>query len=613
MKLIIGFTFMILGFLASGSINDSVRIRTLFDHSNIQKPENHPSLGEITQLEKRIQGSRFEGLFYYEWSRFLFFQSLPDSAERIASKGLQKIHHLAQVEPDKIKLLNILAAIRSTQLDYEKGVRYYEDALRIAETLNDSIQMAYINNNLANVFFSLQDYPKAYLYSSKAFAFIKKHPDTENYCSILAILALSEVKNNKYRKGLTHAKQAIECSKNGKDILATIISHHAKGQIHLELKQLDSARIHFEESLNWANMARRTEYIILNNIGLLNTNLLFGDNKTAVMYGEKALSLSQNNIDQTTVYSIKKNLAKAHRNLGNHKMAYTFLTEAHELFIEKNNSEKQKAINELLIKYDTEKKEKVIAQNKITLLEKENAFHGILTLSFVLGLGLILVISLLFIIRYINKKRLELLNKEKQELLLSAILEGEENERHRISIELHDGLASILTAARYQLQSNESSLNVKKVDKLLKQAHEDTRRISHNLAPLRLEKLGLYGAIQQLAKDNSTSERSVLVNNLNNGNFISKETAMILYRVAQELIQNSVKHSNATSIIVQLNHTGKDFVLMVEDDGVGFSLDEITPSNGLLSIRNRANQINGNFELNSSVGKGTVAIFSIPI
>ena len=262
------------------------------------------------------------------------------------------------------------------------------------------------------------------------------------------------------------------------------------------------------------------------------------------------------------------------------------------------------------------KKEKEIANNKLLLLEKEVESTRLITWVSLLTITLIIVIVLLIAVRTINKSRLNRLKIEKESEVLNAIIEGEELERERLASELHDGLASVLTAAKYRLESLKS-IDFEDQSELLgvlSNAQIETRRSAHNLAPLNLLKHGLIGALRQFSLENSTS-KIVITFNANVAEVdLSKENSLLIYRVTQELVQNALKHASPSQIDVQVMIDKLELRLTVEDDGVGFDSSAEFLSHGLLNINYRAQKIGCEFEINSSInGAGTVALFSLPL
>jgi signal transduction histidine kinase len=325
--------------------------------------------------------------------------------------------------------------------------------------------------------------------------------------------------------------------------------------------------------------------------------------------------LLKNDIDKTRIYAVKKQLAEAYYGNKQYNLAYQLLAEAHDNYQKKSGVEIQESIKELEVKYETEKNEKELVQSKLDLLKKESDLQKVILFGTLLTLIVILLSAALLFLRYRNRKRYEILKKQKERQVIEAVLIGEETERERLATELHDGLASVLTAARYKLQtiSTTDEKEQNQLLEMLQNAHEDTRRMSHKLAPLRLEQLGLISALNTFVKENSSSKCEIHFTDLTQGLQVTNEKSIILYRVGQELIQNALKHAKANCINIQISNENGWFSMVVEDNGRGFDTNKIGKSNGLGSIQKRVEQLDGEFYFDSNEKNGTVSVFKIPL
>lgn len=203
---------------------------------------------------------------------------------------------------------------------------------------------------------------------------------------------------------------------------------------------------------------------------------------------------------------------------------------------------------------------------------------------------------------------------------LSSLLDGQEMERQRLSRDLHDGLGQSLIALKLQLENKENqkikgnTLDLKEEISGINNTIDEVRQICNNLRPPVLTELGLDNAIHHLCK--IISQRSgISVEFDSSGDFsnLKKRTASYLYRIVQEAINNSLKHSSC-SLIKILLHKGENFVmLIIEDNGKGYETSNISNGNGLYNMKERTSLLNGIFETTSSLGSGTIHTIKIPI
>jgi PAS domain S-box-containing protein len=202
-----------------------------------------------------------------------------------------------------------------------------------------------------------------------------------------------------------------------------------------------------------------------------------------------------------------------------------------------------------------------------------------------------------------------------QQALFEAVLEAQETERKRIAEGLHNGLGQTLYATKLQLNqllAGPSAPALVRADQLLTEAIRQTRTLSHELVPTALTDFGLGPALHDICRSLSSSQLRVQCT-------VELEQALplplqvALYRIAQELLQNVVKHARATHASLGLE-TVPDFVLLrVEDDGVGFAKESAAPTGlGLRTIRSRVALLNGTLDLGSSPTYGTYVRLRIP-
>lgn len=231
---------------------------------------------------------------------------------------------------------------------------------------------------------------------------------------------------------------------------------------------------------------------------------------------------------------------------------------------------------------------------------------------------------LLMLVRFSEQRFADARLKE----LASETVEAQENERKRVSTELHDGISQLLVSARYSLDlANENAKRNPKVREPVQKSMEtistaisEIRRISMALRPSILDDVGLAAAIKSLGNDFETQTGiQTKIDTKNMGASLSEREKTTLYRVAQEALANIAKHSNAGHAWISLSSGKLGTRLRITDDGVGIptpARNFQTPGMGLRNIRERLESHGGRFTVGSDVngGKngGVVEVF-IPI
>lgn len=210
-----------------------------------------------------------------------------------------------------------------------------------------------------------------------------------------------------------------------------------------------------------------------------------------------------------------------------------------------------------------------------------------------------------------NKDEIQRLELEKAKKTLVDSIQVQEAERARIGSDIHDDLGPTLSAMKLKINnlSSEkltSERDVKQLKMMVDETIKSIRSLSHSLYPNTLEKYGLKTAIEELANRIESSQlnfKTQIEKEIENLEFY---TQINIYRIIQEFCNNSIKYSNCTAITISVQKEDDKFAVHVSDNGDGF--DTTNKSNHGIGIRNmemRANAINFDFSLNSSIGKGT--------
>lgn len=203
---------------------------------------------------------------------------------------------------------------------------------------------------------------------------------------------------------------------------------------------------------------------------------------------------------------------------------------------------------------------------------------------------------------------------------LALLINGQETERHRISMELHDGVGQMLTATRLQILAlNNKNEQFFESDKkiatiLIDNVISEIKRVSHNLMPSGMEDLGLIAALENTF---SLYPSDVTINFDYDYSIIeltlTKNQRIALFRITQEAINNAIKHADTKQVNVCLGKTDEESIFIeIYDHGKGFKMDKMiqfyskrTIGSGLNNMKERASLINAKLEIDSQIGKGT--------
>ncbi len=197
---------------------------------------------------------------------------------------------------------------------------------------------------------------------------------------------------------------------------------------------------------------------------------------------------------------------------------------------------------------------------------------------------------------------------EKQKAL-GNLVRGAEQERERLASELHDGVGGILVALKMQFGQFKSNLSAEESNRfknLLDLSTKEIKNISYNLMPGSISLTSLTESLEQLCQLYRTKDGPTIEFYAPNWNDnVSKEHKLGIYRIVQELLKNTIEHSEAKDVIVQISKYGQRIHLIVEDNGIGFEESKIQTGLGLNNIRNRLSYLNGKLEIESYPNRGT--------
>lgn len=223
-----------------------------------------------------------------------------------------------------------------------------------------------------------------------------------------------------------------------------------------------------------------------------------------------------------------------------------------------------------------------------------------------------------------------------QKLRASSLIAGQEEERKRLSRELHDGLGQMLTGIKLQVEGLETHLNrsvaiddplahkrIQALKELISQTISETRSISNDLMPSVLSDFGVIPALKLLTETAAMNQSSKaglgsdiqFETNLPTTR-LDRQVEISLYRITQEAVTNAIRHGKPSLINIELIERENYLHLVVTDNGNGFSIQRLRepygPSQGIHNMQERTKLLNGRFKIRSAPGKGTKLYISIP-
>jgi len=218
---------------------------------------------------------------------------------------------------------------------------------------------------------------------------------------------------------------------------------------------------------------------------------------------------------------------------------------------------------------------------------------------------------------------------DQRKILSKRLIDLLEKERRQIAMELHDHIGQTLTSLKIDIEmlnsqlkpfNNELGFMVQAaVDKTM-QAMKDVKNVSHGLRPTMIDALGIVSSFKNLFSEiKQQTGMEIRFFNRRTPKRFEEEKELAIYRIAQEALTNIIRHARAKNVFVNLVKKDDKLSLSVEDDGVGFNIDKAMKTTkgkgplGLLIMKERAIQLDGEFTIESQPGKGTHVLVEIPL
>lgn len=508
----------------------------------------------------------------------------------------------------------------STDILLKKALPYYEAA-------KDERRIAFISASLASSFLNLSQFDKAVEYYKKELLDYKGPKTASYFVTDYSRLAFCLTQLGRLREAKPFLDSAWKIVQTFPKSYPWLKYYDANANWYKKQDLNDQALINYNAAIAIAAQIH-DRYNSINALfgkyDVLYSLRKFNEAKS-VAYTIYKLNLSINDTIAFDRIGIYKSLYEVEKAVGNSAGALNWLERYSNLSDSIHKQEEKIKLNNLEVKYQAEKKEKEILQLQNTSKQQQLILnHNRLILVFLIT-ALLLAGLLLFVYFLIarNRKRTarqkeimhrqELLQKENENKLhvYNAMLEGQENERRRLSSDLHDGLGGMISGIKLNLQSEAEAYpgheRLQTIIGKMSDAVRELRRIAHNLMPENLLRFGLQAALTDLCQRSQHPGTSVsfYAAGLNAG--LSQQEQLAIYRIVQELLNNAMKYASATEILVQCIQVEDQLSITVEDNGIGFDIGQLQQKTGmgLFNVQNRTRYLKGTMEMHSHKDIGT--------
>ncbi len=247
----------------------------------------------------------------------------------------------------------------------------------------------------------------------------------------------------------------------------------------------------------------------------------------------------------------------------------------------------------------------------------------LMVIVFIIGVGVVLLYQHFQKNLFIHKLKQETMKANYHNDLLRSNIRAEEEERKWIAQDLHDEMGAVLSIMRMNLvlleqqsmQATESlTPGLENVRKLTENAITSMRNISHRLMPPQLETFGLVKTLEAVARQISeTGKIAIQIHAPEQMPDLPWVIKLGLYRIVMELINNTIKHSGATQVIIDIQSSKDQVISLYHDNGKGLDKADAGSGLGFKSIEGRINAMNGFFEIGAEQAHGFKATIQIPL
>jgi len=539
-------------------------------------------------------------------------------AEEALKITLQQIEITPKESSQKAAWLQLAGIVFKKNDEFDKGLHYFRKAYTINTKLQDSLALMLNHIYIGQIYQSRFNNLYENRFSEKA-------------------TILKDSADFYYKKNIT------SFSKVKKGLLHTASSYNNLAYLYSDLDQLKKAQHYITRAIAIYESKLNSSFEL--NVALVNQGLIYiyqeNYNKAEKTY-LKVLDKTQDTSNIQILENNRQatgNLAYIYKKTKRYEEAFEYYEK--EKLLSEQIAEKQKAVeirkieamhNEEKARIQATKKEAIKTERERKA--KERNFMILLctgAISFVIILfGTVLYrnsklkaknLSLNLIEQELNQqKALRLLQEKNQSKILNATLDGRETERKEIAQTLHDSVSALLSSANMHLQvvkkkATNSMDELDKSQRIIDEASEKVRDLSHKLISAVLLKFGLEHAVYDMCEKYSNQDLKFELESEDKIPRFEQDFEIKIHNIIEECINNIMKHSKASEATVFLLLKNSILHVVITDNGVGFDTSKISPASGigLSQIKARIENMTGDFNIQSELNQGTKITLQIPL
>lgn len=578
------------------------------------------------RLARRLNFPRGEAQAYNDLAILHIDRSAFTSADSMLRRALALRRQLGD-SAGMAAVHNKLGIIFQARFMLEDALEENLQALRIYERTGPPAHEATLLNNIAILQFNLHRLPAALATHQRAAEIRRRIGDEEGLAASLGNMANVEAQLGDTATAITNYQAAIAYFREHGLLNELAVQLNNLAGILMARERLEQAAAHYGEALAIRTTAGDRKGMASSLIGMGGTRLRQGRMAEARQHLLEGLALARAVDARSEQMQALLDLARLYAKRNEGDSSFYFHQHYAALKDSVFNADMSERLAQAETRFETEKKEHHIQVQRaeIAELEQRNERRKLWLVTAVAGAALVVLAALLQV--QVQRRRARALHDAaviaEREAGLQGVLQATEGERKRIARELHDGVGQQLTGLKFRIEEMAGKLErgqplspgtLHDALRMTDDAGREVRGIAHAMMPRTLEQLGLAAAMEDLFKRalNGTGTTYAL-------DLLGMEQRMPaamevgLYRIIQELVQNTLKHADARQVDVQLLRSRDQVVLHYEDDGIGFGAATGQEGIGLRNIRERVHALGGRLDLHAGGHRGMRATVRIPV
>ncbi|HRH35020.1 MAG TPA: sensor histidine kinase [Catalimonadaceae bacterium] len=603
--------------------SDTTQVYRYLDYGFLWEAYNLDSAGKwynkVNELSKEVEFPLGEIKYRTNYTYLLNLDGNFKESVRLNHEALAIAKAHPELKYEGKCLANLgLSYIMDDQFD--KGIPFLLQAKQWFEKEGDERNMLSIQIKIANTNLNAGYQQKGYEEIKKVLPLVESRKDTALLETALEVYSLACFNLNRAKEGLPVAERQLVLAAGKTLTVERVMVLVRLSGFYNDLNEPLKAIPFAKQAYQFGKESNNTRLVIKAAYRLMRANLKAKIYADARQFALEILELSKDQKAALEVLYSYETLYLVEAANKDFEKALTY----HISYVDMVDSMHKQQIDSKLLdletRFETSRKEK-----QILLLEKEKDRQK----AIIIGLisGVLVVIGAGFLIyrnisirRKIAESEVIQLQKERQLIATNSLLKGQDEERSRLARDLHDGLGGMLSGLKFSLNNMKGTMileekNAEAFSSSINQLDgviTELRRVAHSMMPEALVRFGLKEASQDLCDQMAkTSGLNIHFQAIGFDVELGQSVSLALYRIEQELLNNILKHAEATEITVQLVKDERQISLTVEDNGKGFDPSFIQTGAGLTSIKTRVEALGGRLDIQSKPGEGTSIVVEV--